>query len=151
MQDCTQESMWRSWQGRCCCRRSQSGAGRVYPALSSCHFDWLYSVYWKRVCARTTVRQAGHYDSSGMGHWSVSGHRLSEESTLTKLVQDHSTEDETLLHYCTSHECITRPEHEQSFPKGDTTYLPIGAIDRTSTHEIDDGIGSTYSGRPLDQ
>jgi hypothetical protein len=40
------------------------------------------------------------------------------------LVQDHSTEDETLLHYCTPHECIIIPEHEQSFPKGDTTYLP---------------------------
>jgi hypothetical protein len=65
------------------------------------------------------------------------------------LVQDHSTEDETLLHYCTPHECIIIPEHEQSFPKGDTTYLPTySEIDRTSTHGTDMALAQLIQAVP---
>lgn len=52
--------------------------------------------------------------------------------------------NETLSHYCTSPEGMTRLEHEQSFPKGDTTYLLIvGSIKQVHMKSV--------SGRSLDQ
>jgi hypothetical protein len=116
MQNCIQESMWRSWQGRCCCGPGQSRASRVYPALSSSHFDWLDI---GKGCARTTVSRwailipqaliTGQYQAIA----TVRGEYIDEPGT------DPSIEDEKAAVPRMS--VFIRLEHEQGFPKGDAT------------------------------
>lgn len=60
------------------------------------------------------------------------------------LVQGYSTSERNTVALCTSPEGMTRLEHEQSFPKGDTTYLLIvGSIKQVHMKSV--------SGRSLDQ